>query len=433
MDSNPSTIPLLTSEKHSRIALLYSRLFSLHELQDETILKWFFGATLFSFFVTFNGWIRSGAITIEAYAQNTYSCWPYFQNCGELYFLSRLPYGYSQSMLYMILFGALVLSAYYAWQNKWVAAHVILLGLCIWKALVLFVFSMTLSGNYDYYHIVFTCILLFLPHKLFFLRLSFVWLYFLAGTIKIHEGWVLGTYFSSLKTGLPIFPQAIIPLVTNFVIFMQIVGSWFLLSKNNGLREFALFYFITFHLYSGIVVEYHYPAMVLPELLILFGLFGGHTGSIPLTRKSVASWTFIAALLAFQAISIFIPGDTKRTLEGNQFGLYMFEANHQCISHEQIFYTDGTIATSTEESAIARNRCDPYRFWFTLKEQCKRDEKITRIAWQFDHSINGGPFFRMVDEKNACDLEYKTFSRNIWIKLPEKSAIIGYPVKNIYY
>ena len=44
--------------------------------------------------------------------------------------------------------------------------------------------------------IVFTAVVLFVPHKLFFLRLSYVVLYFLAGTIKFDEGWILGTYFT---------------------------------------------------------------------------------------------------------------------------------------------------------------------------------------------------------------------------------------------
>jgi len=70
----------------------------------------------------------------------------------------------------------------------------------------------------------------------------------------------------------------------------------------------------------------------------------------------------------------------------------------------------------------------------TLQQICKRDESIDHILWQFDHSTNGGPFYRIVDENNICQLEYKPFSHNTWIKTPKEGApIMGYPVKNLYY
>jgi len=112
----------------------------------------------------------------------------------------------------------------------------------------------------------------------------------------------------------------------------------------------------------------------------------------------------------------------------------MFEANHQCISQHTLYFKDGSTETDIRESIDARRRCDPYRAWFKFQSSCANGTLVDRIEWQFDHSINGGPFYRIVDEQDVCSLEYKAFGRNEWIKTPEEGAtIIGYPVKNVYY
>ena len=414
--------------------MLYRKLFSIKEIEESGLLQWIFGATLFSFFITFQSWINSSAITTEAFLSNKHVCWPWFQSCGEWYFLSALPHGYSQTTLYMFLFGIMVLITYLMWRRDWVLSHILMTVLFLWKVLVMFVLTYGISGNYDYYHVVFAFILLFLPLKTFFLKLTLVLFYFLASTIKFHEGWVLGTYFSALKTGLPIFPDGTIPFWTNMVIFMQVVGSWFLMSSHKVFQRTVLFFFVTFHLYSGTIVQFHYPAVVLPTLLILFGPMYKYQ-NIPISKKSIAGWALVVVLFVLQLSSVMIPGDEKITLEGNKYGLYMFESNHQCRSQVMIYHEDGKVLKINDEKSLARNRCDPYKFWFSLQQVCNRsDSVINRIEWTLDHSINGGPFYRIIDEKDACGLKYKALEHNQWIRTPEEGAdIIGYPVENIYY
>ena len=423
---------IFTHTLEQRFFTWYRRTFSVEEIEQSKILQWFFGAMLLVFFAAFSSWTRSSAITLESVSKGLHRCWPYFQSCGEWYFLQALPYGYSQSTLYMAFFGIMLLIVFLMWKRDWVLAHMLMTVLFVWEFVLLFILSGEISGNYDYYHIILTLILLFLPFKIFFLKLTFVLFYFLAATIKIHEGWILGTYFTSLQTGLPIFPAAIAPLVTNFVIFEQIVGSWFLMSSNKIYQRLTLIYLVVFHLYSGILVEYRYPATVLPGLLILFGPLYQHT-QVPLNRKSLVGWMLVVLLFMLQSVPFLIPGDQKITLEGNKYGLYMFEANHQCVSTVEVVKKDGKRKTIRKESNSARSRCDPYAYWFQLNQICRRSHEVEYISWNFDHSINGGPFYRIVDEKNACNLNYKAFSHNDWIKTPKNGAeIIGYPVKNIY-
>lgn len=411
----------------------YRTLFSIREIEQSITLQFFAGISLFIFFVTFSRWIYSTALTVEAYASGTHMCWPYFKECGVFNVLQTLPFGYSQTTLYMLFFAMMIIAAFFMYKKEWVLTHLILLLLFIWEFLGVFVLSSGMGANYDYYQILLTFILLFLPYKTFFLKLVLVLFYFFASTIKIDDGWILGTYFSSLQTGIPIFPDAITPIVTNLVIFMQIVGAWFLLGRNMLLQRLAFTYFVIFHLYSGILVGYRYPATVLLTLIVLFGPFYVHT-KVPLTKKALGGWILAAFMLIAQFLPILIPGDHRLTLEGNKYGLYMFEANHQCLNDYTVVSNDGTEKPVHLESNSARNRCDPYRTWFYLQQACQRDTSIAHITWTFDHSINGEPFYRIVDESNACILEYKALGHNQWIKTPETGApVIGYPVKNFYY
>ncbi|TSD07741.1 MAG: hypothetical protein Greene07144_773 [Parcubacteria group bacterium Greene0714_4] len=423
---------IFTSQTEQRLLSFYRRVFSIKEIESSRVLQWVFGALLFGFYVTFDNWVLRPGLTVEAFASNKYLCWPYFQNCGIFNILSVLPYGYSQTILYAFFLGVMFLAVYLAWKKDWVLAHMAVVVLFIWEFLVMFVFSAQFSGNYDYYHVILGLIFLFFPHKDFFLKITFVVLYFLAGTIKIHEGWILGTYFSSLTTGIPIFPNWSIPFFTNFVTFLEICGSWLLFSSRKVLQRGAMFFFVLFHLYSTSLVAFHYPAIVMPFLLILFGpLFA--PPDIPHDRRVIIGWAFVGLLFIFHFSSVFILGDVKMTNEGNKFGLYMFEANHQCISRADV-YKDGEIIDRLEKESIsARNRCDPYTKWFFFNQMCKRDTEIERIQWTFDHSINGGLFYRIVDVENACALTYRTLGHNAWIKTPKEGApVIGRPVENIF-
>lgn len=443
----------------------YQRVFSIEELRENKVLQWMMGGLLLYIFLTFSYWINSDKGIIEAYKAGQTVCWPYWQSCGDFFFLHDTFTDYSRGVFYMLLYAVMLGVVYAMWRRRWTLAHALFLILFVWEALVALVFSYV-GGPYYYYNLFLAAILLFIPHKEYFLRLSFVLFYFLSVTIKFDAGWILGTYFSSLKTGLPIFPDALIPLFTNIVIFSQVVLAWFLLSKNVLLQRTALGFFIFFHLYSGILVSYAYPTAAIVPLIILFGPMN-RVIPAPFTRRAIAGWSVVGILVLFQAAGFLIPGDRRLTLEGNRYGMFMFEANHQCSvtttlvrslepgalsPRESWEYQPGTLCygyfclvgvdereegnTKVREERFESNyamyRCDPYEWYARLKARC-REPSVVRAGMTFDHSVNGGPFYRIVDEADVCALEYKAFSKNEWIKEPPEAPIMGYPVKNVYH
>lgn len=456
-----SLIPSLTTPLFLKVRRLYRTVFSVQELEGNATLQWFFGATLLFFLITFYQWIASPLTTTDVRAV----CWPYFQDCNALHFLSYFPHGYSQTIFYIGLFSVMLLIVYCMYRKWWTLGHALLFSLLLWKSFASFVLAWGISGVYDYYHILLTATFLIVPHKEYFTKLLFVFLYFLSATIKFYPTWVLGTYFTSLELGLPLFPDALTPLITNFVIFEQVVGCWFLLSKHPTVQRFTLAYTVLFHLYGGIFVLYNYTIMSLSTLLILFGPMYRHQYP-PLKKSAVAGWAMIAIALLFQAPVHFIAGDEKYTMEGYRFGMWMFDANHQCVSTFTVQYekgaaqspysytarpgsgcgsafcttqyttargSDGLWSTTIRvESPRAETRCAPYTFWQQYLFLCSQ-QSVSAVAFTFDHAINGGPFYRVVDEADMCHLDFKTFSHNKWIKSPPEAPATGYSVKNSYF
>lgn len=414
----------------------YKKIFFIDEIESSKIMQILFYAISLSFFVTFYGWDNSNSISISSFIKGFNICPPYFQNCGNYYFLEGLPYGYTQGFFYVILFLILSYGILSAIKHNWETAHKAIFVGFFWKIIFVFFLTYGIGGNYDYYDICLAFVFLFLPKKEYFSKLLFVTFYFAASTIKIHEGWILANYLNTTYLGAPFFNEKYLPIFTNIVIIMQIIGGWFLLSKNKTLQMLSFIYFFLFHVYSGIIVNYRYITISLTTLVILFGhnfetlkiSSPSFPDILPITKKTILGYIFILMLLLCQSIAIIIPGDQKKTLEGNFYGLYMFEANHQCISTATIYYKNNTTKESVKTNSIANNRCDPYAYWYRLKGQCVKDGMIAKISWTFDHSINGHQFQRIVDENNACTLEYKNLQHNEWIKIGENIQEINKPV-----
>ncbi len=463
----PSTTPSISFELPpilTRIRVLYRRLFSVSEIEHSLVLRWLYGAMLFGFFTSFGNWILDSSITAETASKGAQICWTYFPQCGQWYVLHTLPYGYSYTSVYMVLYAVMLACVFAMWKKSWTSAHALMMILFVWKVLVMFVLTASIQGGPNYHHVLITFVLLFLPYKEFFARVSFVVMYFLSAVIKLDESWILGEYFTSLQSGLPVFGNTLAPIFTNAVIGMQIILGWFLLSGRSRIQKTALVCFSVFHIYAGIFVGYTYPILALSMLWILFGpLF--HVSTIPLNRRSVAGWITLIALFAFHAPAHLIEGDQRMTQEGSRFGLNLFDANHQCASTLSIYATSSTPVRDTQWSAKPRQTCGDYicltttitheaddmvvtrerwespvswqrcrvsTFWSIAKQQHCSDPGVLRVQMQFDHSIDGGPFYRIVDEQNICTLSYQTFSHNGWIKMPPEAPIVGYPVKNVF-
>jgi hypothetical protein len=403
---------------HEKIIQIYRSYFAIREIEESRTLKYLFYVIVLSFFTTFFMWVSQLSGSINSFLDGSYVCPPYLVHCYKLFFYEGLPFGYSQSIFYTLLFLTLVVSVISSIRNKWALAHVLLLICFLWKVIYCFIFTYGVAGNFDYYDLTLCFVWLFVHKKEHFSRLTFVWLYFLASTIKIHDGWIFGNYLTTLITGAPLFPNSVLPIFTNVVIIMQIVGCWFLFSKNKNVQEIVFYFFLFFHTYSGFIVNYRYITISIPALIVLFYIDKTEFHLEKISKKTIAGYFFLLFLLLSQSIAYIIPGDQKKTLEGDYYGLYMFEANHQCISKTKIFYSNSTSTkTIVKENHIANNRCDPYRYYFVIKSQYCKKENVSKISWDFYHSINGHSYEQIVSTDNICTLQYSPLTHNSWINI----------------
>ena len=93
----------------------------------------------------------------------------------------------------------------------------------------------------------------------------------------------------------------------------------------------------------------------------------------------------------------------------------LYDTHCITLSTKKIVLDSGEIRNLVWENKKAMSACDPYEEWYKIKRWCDL-EKVTNIEWTYDHSLNGAPYRRIVDVKNACELTYHPFSHNEWIR-----------------
>ena len=252
----------------------------------------------------------------------------------------------------------------------------------------------------------------------------FVLMYAMAGVVKFHEGWIAGTYFTSMKDGLPLVPRQAIPLATNFVILMETFAVWFLLFERATVRHLVLAFFIFFHIYSFIFVGFRYPILCLPMLTILFA--GGYSYKRGVTPLALI---FFAAMVSLNLRHFFIEGDSKWTFEGVSFAFTMIDANRQVQAVERDFYKDGHVQVHATTSENGYQRIRPFTHWFRIQKRCQ-EKPIERVEWIMAVSVDGSPYRELINVPNACNLQYSSWGHNEWMHVDGK--IVGYPGPNYY-
>src|SRR5262249_28740773 len=149
----------------------------------------------------------------------------------------------------------------------------------------------------------------------------------------------------------------------NYVIFLEVCISWFLLSSNWIRQRIALALFLLFHLYSVIIIDFSFPTIVVPVLLVAF-LPRVRRMAMPRDMSIVPGLLLFALLFTGQTMKLAAPGDQKQTEDANRYGLFLFESNQQCLVAAEVYSTTGASKTIYKTTAGAVSRCDPYELWY---------------------------------------------------------------------
>lgn len=408
---------------------LARRWLGIDEIENSPGLRAVFWALLVGFILELvpqSEWFKGGQRHFRENGE--FACWPHLPDCDKLFFFDSVPWGYSAPILVAVLAMILGAAAWSASRGRWLAATSLLIPLLLWKLFYHFVLHQTHMVNFQLFHLPFVFLFIFARSKWFYLRLSVAVLYSLAATVKFTPSWIEGAYFQNLSLGLPLVPRPLIPWVTNAVIVFEIFGSWGLIAPWRRVRRAAFAGWVAFHFYSVILVGLFYPLHCLPVLAALFGRDDGEPGRAPRLSLSfgiLAPVVLFAGLALLQLVPRWTLPDWRYSGSVYQYGFDMIGANYQCRVQWRAFDREGAVLQEkTWTSREAVRRCPPYNSWFPLKTKCARDPRIARIELRHDISVDGGPFYRIVDTENACALSYNPMTRNDWIRTPEEGAAI---------
>ena len=415
----------------------YNRIFSVAEIAESRQLQAVAAIVWFLYIFDLNAYSKSPLQYFNPQAIYELNCWSYWPQCHDYLHFAAFPFSYLYTEWMALLLGLMLVSLWAALKNKWCLAHFFLLIPVVWRVIFQFALVNYHTVNFDFFYLAPTFILLFARNKSQNLKYIWILCYLFAARVKLDDGWILGTYFTSIDLGFPFLPKALTPLATNITILFEIVASLGLLAHSNFKRQCSLYAWTGFHLISAITVGYLYPVRC---LLFLWSLFG--FGVVPKSKEYLGLKKSLAATFIFTAFCLtnfipsMIPGDVNQTFAGIDYGFHMIDANHQCLNKVRHFSSNNQVLE--EYSTGTRNpfgRCYPDEFLRNLKDNnCRSLSVGEHIEWKLWHSKNGGPFYETINTSDACHLEYQAFAKNSWIKEPSEGApLVGYPEMNSIY
>lgn len=357
-------------------------------------------------------------------------CWPHWQNCRSLPLPAGLPESYGNGIMFAAVFGVILVALWGLFKNRaaWVIPSLWLL--VAYKFFYHFVWQWTGLFNFELFHLIpTTAFLLNSPNRIFGAQAAWATCCFLAAFVKLHDSWIVGTYFSTLEIGIPLFPRSWIPFLSQAVIPFEIFCSWGLLSHR--WRKYSFYLWTAFHLYSVMFVGFHYPTRC---ILILWSLFlpetedGDVRPSVLAKRLNASALALIILIIMMQTLPLVYREDVKRTLRFEGYAFSMFDANFQCFETITAKLPDGSVLSMNRGSRMARGRCGPRLGLMRIHKFCQ-ELKPTAIQWTLDQSINGDPFYQIVQTEDACRLSYSLFGKNEWMTL-QNPPVVGFPRVN---
>jgi hypothetical protein len=217
-------------------------------------------------------------------------------------------------------------------------------------------------------------VLLLVPQRTQTLQVLVALFYFWAGALKLNREWLSG---AALYERPLLVPAALVPASCVYVVVLEMVLLWGLLSPVPRVRWAVYAQLLLFHAVSSSVVGWYYP-------LLMAGITAIYPLTWTLAPDQALVWTrvpvdrtgrvaLVAVAAVFSALQLMprlFPGDTAITGEGRLFALHMFDARVQCEGGATVRTASGqqVRVALINDNLEPRMRCDP----IVLAEQARR-------------------------------------------------------------
>lgn len=334
------------------------------EIQKSKVLTWFGLFLTFVHVITWFNWGYARSFAYYNLTARTPICWSYFPNCFEF----RPFPDYLPKMLMTLYIIVSVVAIVLVLAKKIKPFWWTLLFLTVFKWLLLSQ-DYRFMGNYHYMPFIASLFYLLVSSKKRFLPLILISFYMAAGILKFTPEWYSGN--SLLE---PTFIDGkLLELSLVYVIYLEILFVWGLLSKKAWLKWFTFVQIFAFHIYSWHIVGYFYPSIMF-NLIIFFPLLW----LISEKDTQAARWSRsgIIALSVFwiaQAIPFVFFPDSARSGQGRMVSFNMLDARTFCDSMALVKMdkTQMMVSVPAKDFGV-RIQCDPNVYVALLRAECKK-------------------------------------------------------------
>ena len=332
---------------------------------------------------TFLYWNRTGAFARILSVDNpSQLCFPFFPNCNVFHVF---PSSVLQGLLYSYLVWALITFVLFlrpsqpsvdeASPLKW--AYLSFLGLFLFKSFFYLQYY-GFMGNYHYMANIVTLIFLFAPQKKALSKIAIVGFYLAAGFLKINMEWLSG----AAMFHEPFIVGDLLVASLFYVILLELIMVWGLLSSRLWIRAFVLFQFIAFHIFSWHIVGFFYPCMMTSMLSVFFiEEWAQRKNQAPVTSFQSYTWprAHILLISIFVLMQLFPHFWAKDPALSGSFripSLNMFDANTRCKPLIHLETQEGSYHIRRDHLNLGtRIKCDPIVFLNQVRTLCEKNKK----------------------------------------------------------
>ena len=347
-------------------------------------------------------------------------CWPFWQTCGSWRPAMSLVAPYVAAM-------ALTLGVLNVWT--FLVGHErigkILLALSLVGRALVVLQDYRFIHNEHYMTFWMTAVYLVLPRDRRALRALIVMFYFWAGLLKLNGAWLSGSALYGLR---PLnLPAPFVPLACQYVVILEVVFSWALLSRSRVARWAVFGQLALFHISSFWVVGFFYPLVMAGILAIipLQLLCDQPFARGPFIVPNLATLTVASLFSLFQLVPRLESAAPAITGEGRFVAVHMFDAPISCRATLTVRRKDGMPGTTRPlrpEYVYPRTACDPLVYFELAKSACAnlRTANESDLDLRLESRSPQTTFFPVVDVKDFCSsgVQYSPWHHNQWIHAP---------------
>ena len=302
------------------------------------------------------------------------ACYPFFKNCLSISFSDPFLIKYLL-ILYIVLSVLFFIPLLLKKERLALMIFIILFAI---KTFI-FVSRYNIMGNYHIMHLSLIVGLLLSYGESTIYRLLVVLQYIFAGLLKVNMEWLSG---AALVRYPKILPDPLFGYSLGYVIVLELVLIWGLLSQNYLIRRLTLLQLVIFHGYSYFIVGYYYPLVMLGiglPLLIEEWREKKLDYSINFKNKAFyAVYIFIGFSIFWNIQSKFGEHDPAKDGQVRYFSLNMLDAKTRCNSKLIEVFPNKNVRTLNipELASAVRVWCDPIIYEAYLKRLCDDPEFI---------------------------------------------------------